>query len=1753
MKRKVLAILMALVMVVSIVPTNVIAQTTEGVDGTDPVPVCGQTEHTHSEECGATENVCGLAVHTHEGSCYNTEEDAAASEMSGERVCQEGCVLSGEEEHQENGGECLVWLACTKTAGCELSDGHEGDCSGIGGYADTEYTVTFTAKQGNSSLRMVGIMITDASDNTVGYVTTNDRGSATIDLPDGTYTATISYTSGNYVYEAEQEFTVSGNAMKVELEVSSTPTDSYAQSIYSKTTYFDHVDIRVKGTFTTGTSDDLTTYNIKLQNVSIVIDNPDVAGYQDYTQSFSNNSETYEWRKTGIKVHKQATVSLVCDIIDSTTGETLKNGFTHTFAGEADFLQAIKNCDANQGLDFIIDPLEIIEAITHQVSYQWKVVNADDSYSDLPANIATLPSTTTGYESGDTHTIDTIYHEGTYVIVESADGTTATAYQFYGWDWWSHESDNNLTQNTVGSSETALTITGDTIIFGVWRTFELEKATSHLTITKAFSGNEGNLPNGYTVTVTGPLGGDYDIPLSMFTLVDGVYTYNMPVYNEGIFTIKEVSYTIGGYELDRAVVTVTDSSETGHEHLTEVADSNTGTGVQVEVELHWQEAGTEGVSTIEDTQHDYLGTVDFTNTYTKNTGDDIYNLPNLRIDKMDAADRSVLEGATFELQDADGNVVVNGDGIELVGVSDESGYVYFYNIPVDTTAEETVYYLVETDAPDGYVKGYAQYKVVITEKEDSPTEILQDGTWHKYHSYDMAVWVNLGNGWFESQHFSLGTTGNRFRLEAFNFKIDGQLVINKTFTGFDSGDDVYPDAIIVRVQGESTGYDENVTIYKDPDTNTYSTTLTGLELDTYYVNETGIVIDGETIGLDGGEYAIPGYFFDGVTYQAASKSAAVSSARGNAVTLSEADLVEGEDYVASVSMALTNKFIRLEDDAYVWPVLEILKQRDSNGVPIQGVEFTLYYGGSVFMTATSGYNGKAIFNFADKATELQSIVESAASAGDITFTLKETRAADGYAENTTTYAVVLHRVSEEENLIDGEYLTEHTYFVKVNGKEATSTTTYLTVKNTKNVGDLTIIKEFGVNNAYIPAAIIVAISGPNDYSEEITLSADDGWKATLSGLALGEYTATEVYVVLHDDTRVKLEAGSDAALSFVVNGTTYYFNPSRSVTTSTVELTSEKDVLSAELTNTFSREVVNPASFQVKKIDENGEILGDATFALYDDAACEGTALLTEHTGSDGVATFTGFTEAGTYYLQETAAPAGYYLDDTIWEVQVTLENGEPTITVNEKYGIWESIFNWIANLVGKENGHWDGTVLTVMNTVNPGLNIVKKDIGTGEPIVGAGFTLYAEQTCTTAIGTELFTDADGKLSLPITTAGTYYLKETTTPTGYLDTAPVYTVKAEAKAKNVTLNGASYSVDEFVVSIDGQNTETIDGVIHYIVENEALMEIKVTKEWDDDSYHARPTSVTAVLKRNGTQVDEVTLDKNNNWTYTWTEVEIDDVTVMLTNKDTWTVEEKDDFSDLGYAAPSYDVEEDAWIITNTRTPNLIDVTVTKEWELNGADNSPEGVKIQLLRNGLAYGDKVTLNADNKWTYTWEELSDVYVWTVQEDSVDGYELTATEEKTSKNGDVEFTFTNTRIINPVEITVTKTWVNGEKDETITFPTSVKVALYRDGKKVETVTLNADNKWTYTWDDLTDEYEWKVDEPSVPSGYIKTIKTTSKETTDGFEYTYAITNTYNSNPKTGDLSDLGLWGMGMIVPAAALFVLMLLGGNKKKGKRA
>ena len=76
------------------------------------------------------------------------------------------------------------------------------------------------------------------------------------------------------------------------------------------------------------------------------------------------------------------------------------------------------------------------------------------------------------------------------------------------------------------------------------------------------------------------------------------------------------------------------------------------------------------------------------------------------------------------------------------------------------------------------------------------------------------------------------------------------------------------------------------------------------------------------------------------------------------------------------------------------------------------------------------------------------------------------------------------------------------------------------------------------------------------------------------------------------------------------------------------------------------------------------------------------------------------------------------------------------------------------------------------------------------------------------------------------------------------------------------------------------------------------------------------------------------------------------------------------------------------------------IHVLKVWKKDNKKSRPKSIEVCLLRSDGIVVDKVILNSDNQWSYTWDSLSTLYTYSVMETSVpSGYKESCFREKDS----------------------------------------------------------------------------------------------------------------------------------------------------------
>ena len=278
-----------------------------------------------------------------------------------------------------------------------------------------------------------------------------------------------------------------------------------------------------------------------------------------------------------------------------------------------------------------------------------------------------------------------------------------------------------------------------------------------------------------------------------------------------------------------------------------------------------------------------------------------------------------------------------------------------------------------------------------------------------------------------------------------------------------------------------------------------------------------------------------------------------------------------------------------------------------------------------------------------------------------------------------------------------------------------------------------------------------------------------------------------------------------------------------------------------------------------------------------------------------------------------------------------------------------------------------------------------------------------------------------------------------------------------------------------------------------------LTDVEITKKWDDGGNQdgMRPTAEefksNLVLKANGTDVTSassskltVTDNEDNTYTAKWTGLD----RFAGGEEITYTVEET---AIEGYTTTDSPAK-DHGTITNTHTPEVVNIPVEKVWK------GPKGnaVTVTLYVDGKASENTVTLNADNSWKGSFENLpknagGKKIEYTVVEAGVSGVDASKYTTTVTGDADAGFVITNTNT-EVVDVTVTKAWDDASNQDGIR-PDSLTLTLNGapEGTTVSDPTITKDgNNWAYKWTGLPkftedgNEIQYTVTEGTIPEGY-------------------------------------------------------------------
>ena len=396
---------------------------------------------------------------------------------------------------------------------------------------------------------------------------------------------------------------------------------------------------------------------------------------------------------------------------------------------------------------------------------------------------------------------------------------------------------------------------------------------------------------------------------------------------------------------------------------------------------------------------------------------------------------------------------------------------------------------------------------------------------------------------------------------------------------------------------------------------------------------------------------------------------------------------------------------------------------------------------------------------------------------------------------------------------------------------------------------------------------------------------------------------------------------------------------------------------------------------------------------------------------------------------------------------------------------------------------------------------------------------------------------------------GVYTIEEIAAPSGYksLEKSITFTV-SETNQNNCIKVGESLTV---------KNTE--------------VKSITVYKAWNDnnnqDNLRNDETTITVQLKANGNDVgDPITLRQNDTtkeWAYTWNDLPIyenstpvnytiEETAITTDGKNITIGDSKGYFYTSEVDTTLSNDQSTVYKLTNTHTPGVKSLSVKKQWiDNNNQDGKrPQSIKVKLTAEankseiteikdnaGNVVTTDVTLNADNQWFATWNNLPEylngkkITYKVTEVSTVEGYNTQYsydeklegyTVETDGTYGDKDTVYIkNIHESEKTSLQVSKVW----NDKNSQFrPSEVSVILQKtvgessDVTDIETVKLNQNNSWKKTWSDLPvyekgKKISYSVTENSV-NGYTSKIERITGEAGKTTNWEYKITNTPGNN---------------------------------------
>ncbi len=761
--------------------------------------------------------------------------------------------------------------------------------------------------------------------------------------------------------------------------------------------------------------------------------------------------------------------------------------------------------------------------------------------------------------------------------------------------------------------------------------------------------------------------------------------------------------------------------------------------------------------------------------------------------KVDAGTNQPLSGATFTLYDAMGN------GIDSITTSAD-GVVLFEQLPYGD------YSIKETKAPDGYYGTNKTIQVSLT--MDGVVYVNEDG-----------VVANSSEAIIKNYSVSIPYIALRVKkADGNNQPLAGAIIgLYKEYDG--------TEVLITSAVSDNAGYAYFESVRIDDDN-------VGT---TYFIKEieapTGYILSDATITV-GKKYAVGD-----------------TPAAGEPENINKYARDDNNDK----NDTYENTLVVNEDDSLKNNIVKgaiLIKKLDESNTPLTGAQFTIYSDEAcTTLVTTLGTNG--VVTIADETGLLLNDVPFG------TYYIKETQAPTGYYLNDDVFKVDI---------------------VKQYDPSDSTTVVNLQVVDEIIEGSIRITKRDASSNKALAGAkfVLCAADGTYDVNNPITAVTDANGVATFTGLSVNdEYYFKEIeapkgYKVdaltihhvastsfvesngyIYDETvkntkllcNVTINKTDDftpanklADAEFTLykkdgtfveakrtdsNGVVtftgleygdYYIQETNApigyVIDSTKHniTTAEFDAANLNSSQAVFEKTINSVNKKmqgqikiVKRSGEDSTPLSGATFALY--KASNGTLVDTKITGVDGIIIFN-VEEYGEYYIRETKAPEGHVKSDILYSVNV-----DSTSTVVTK---------------------------TIYNDIIKGDVIVYKEDESGNRLPGATFAIYNNDK--TKVLETAVTDVDGTATFKALSYGTYWVKETVSPEGYV---------LNDEWKSVVIDG---NYNEYYVTVVNKKDSTV-----------SFVDIKLVKCDDVDNSIFVP-GAEYTLYKDGVEYKKLTTD-----------------------------------------------------------------------------------------------------------------------------------------------------------------------------------------------------------------------------------------------------------------------------------------------------